>query len=121
MEQFPISAPILTVTAIESLMVFGTTPSLDIQRSGYITFSTWDHHTAWLDVDVQTTLDTPHKHNSHRFSGCRLQLSHPASVRRYLEHLVPAIQTLQLLPRMRVLNQSIKSTMSATQQAKLEA
>ena len=54
------------------------------------------------------------------FSGRRLQLSHPDSVRRYLEHLVPVTENLQLLARARALNRSIQHTITPSQQTELE-
>lgn len=46
-----------------------TTPSLVIRRSGYTSFSTWDHRTASVDLDIHSSFGTPHKHHSTRFSG----------------------------------------------------
>ena len=96
------------------------TPGLVISGSGYTSFSTWDHRTAWIDLDTRSAFGTPQKHHPTRFSGRRLQLSNSASVRKYLGHLVSATEKLQLLARARTLNLSVRHTLTLPQQKELE-
>lgn len=97
-----------------------TTSSVTILRSGYTSFHNWDHRTPWIDLQLSTTLGTPHLHNTQRFSGRRLRLSHPDSVHNYLRHLVPSVRHQRLLERARLLNSAVSSTLTTSQIEELE-
>ena len=44
------------------------TPALVIRRSGYTSFSTWDHRTAWIDLDTTSAFGISHKNITQRAS-----------------------------------------------------
>ena len=97
------------------------TPSLHITKCGYTNYDTWDHCTAWLELDLYSTFGSPQSNNPLRRSGRRLKLSEPETVQRYLRRLVSEVQDLNLLPRARALNTSASTTLTATQIQEMES